>query len=498
MACVSSIKGNEQMKRMISNKTIMVTLLIFIVGILCANATLPARAAIFVVDTSADDVYAHDKNPGDGICADTYDYCTLRAAIEEANAHAGSDLITFNSELTIILDKSVGALPTITEAVYIDASSLWSTILDQPGVTINGSGGNFNGLTLNADGCSIYGLQITNFGNSGMYIYSGINFIGYTDPGNSNVIGGNNGSGIALVGSSARDNVILNNYIGTDLAGAKNGNTYGIYIAEGAYNNLIGGISDETGNIIAGNYDGIYIIGDATHGNAIGSNLIGGGSVTGKNGENIEFPGNDRYGIAINQADSNAIGDMVLSGNAIVKNGSIGIYLTNGANANYIMRNGILQNGQHGILISDSANTLISTNLIGQNQKDGIRVMGSSAVQNQLFGNMISSNTGKGIELMNGANLELSAPTITSASDQGASGKACANCAVYISSDHDDEGQFVHGTVNADAQGDWTFSGSILLQNVTALTVDLDGNTSEYSTPYSLSFHIYVPLLLKP
>ncbi|HEV3293904.1 MAG TPA: CSLREA domain-containing protein, partial [Streptosporangiaceae bacterium] len=42
-----------------------------------------ASVLSFTVNTTAD---AHDTHPGDGICADAAGRCTLRAALEEANA----------------------------------------------------------------------------------------------------------------------------------------------------------------------------------------------------------------------------------------------------------------------------------------------------------------------------------------------------------------------------------------------------------------------------
>src|SRR5438552_13948527 len=47
--------------------------------------------ATFVVNTTAD---THDATPGDGICADANGNCSLRAAIDEANANANIDTIT--------------------------------------------------------------------------------------------------------------------------------------------------------------------------------------------------------------------------------------------------------------------------------------------------------------------------------------------------------------------------------------------------------------------
>src|ERR1043166_3128263 len=50
-----------------------------------------AKAATFVVNTTAD---TQDAAPGNGTCADSTGMCSLRAAITEANALAGADIIT--------------------------------------------------------------------------------------------------------------------------------------------------------------------------------------------------------------------------------------------------------------------------------------------------------------------------------------------------------------------------------------------------------------------
>ncbi|MCB1009687.1 MAG: CSLREA domain-containing protein, partial [Acidobacteria bacterium] len=52
----------------------------------------PAIAATFVVDSTADAV---DATPGDGLCASVLagSPCTLRAAVQEANALPGEDLV---------------------------------------------------------------------------------------------------------------------------------------------------------------------------------------------------------------------------------------------------------------------------------------------------------------------------------------------------------------------------------------------------------------------
>jgi len=51
----------------------------------------PASAATFTVNSTADAV---DASPGNGVCATAGGQCTLRAAIQEANALAGTDATT--------------------------------------------------------------------------------------------------------------------------------------------------------------------------------------------------------------------------------------------------------------------------------------------------------------------------------------------------------------------------------------------------------------------
>jgi hypothetical protein len=55
--------------------------------------------------------------PGNGLCADAGGLCTLRAALQEANALAGDEIINFSVTGTINL---TGALPDITSNMNID------------------------------------------------------------------------------------------------------------------------------------------------------------------------------------------------------------------------------------------------------------------------------------------------------------------------------------------------------------------------------------------
>ena len=93
-------------------------------------------ADTFTVNSTTDAV---DANPGDGTCATAGSVCTLRAAIQEANAHAGDDTIDVpagtylltippGAETTAALDASVGDLDITANATITGVGSGLVTI----------------------------------------------------------------------------------------------------------------------------------------------------------------------------------------------------------------------------------------------------------------------------------------------------------------------------------------------------------------------------------
>jgi len=96
-------------------------------------AAAPAAADTYTVNSTDDDV---DVVPGNGVCATSDGVCTLRAAVQEANAHAGADVITLPAGLfllTILGDgEDLGATGDldVTDALEIDGAGAASTIVD--------------------------------------------------------------------------------------------------------------------------------------------------------------------------------------------------------------------------------------------------------------------------------------------------------------------------------------------------------------------------------
>ncbi len=95
-----------------------------------AEAFEPRRLlSAFVVNSLAD---SHDAILGDGIAADVHGHTTLRAALEEANAHAGSDTITLPAGV-IGVSATNGPL-VVTDDVTIvgtEGTVIDGTMLDQ-------------------------------------------------------------------------------------------------------------------------------------------------------------------------------------------------------------------------------------------------------------------------------------------------------------------------------------------------------------------------------
>jgi len=114
-------------------RAVFITLLI---GHVFGSAPL-AQAAAFVVDRTTDGT---DAAPGDGVCATSSGGCTLRAAIQEANALPGTDTITLpaGTYLLAIPGRQENGAATgdldVTDTVTITGAGASATIVDAAGV----------------------------------------------------------------------------------------------------------------------------------------------------------------------------------------------------------------------------------------------------------------------------------------------------------------------------------------------------------------------------
>src|ERR1051326_9209720 len=90
-------------------------ILLFILAMVTAAR---ADAATFVVNSTAD---TGDAHVGDGVCSTSGNVCTLRAAIQEANASAGLDTITFAIGSGVQTINAASGF-SVTNPVVIDRS----------------------------------------------------------------------------------------------------------------------------------------------------------------------------------------------------------------------------------------------------------------------------------------------------------------------------------------------------------------------------------------
>ncbi len=383
-----------------------------------------AAAATFIVNKTDD----HN----DGVC-DTGD-CTLREAINAANANAGADVLTFNipgaGAHTINLTS---VLPTISDPVTIDGTTQ-PGFAGSPVIELNGTMVPADGLTIIAGNSTVRGLVINRFVNGIIVLSNGNNIIegnflgtdvtGNADLGNKlegirilfasnnrvggttaaarNLISGNDVEGINIGFVGANGNVIEGNFIGTNVNGttALGNGGVGVDVFDGA-GNIIGGTSATSRNIISGNPGfGVIIRGPNAPGNRVQANFIG-TDITGT----IAL-GTQSAGVRLDSANNNVGGTSAAMRNIISANGSDGLEFQgseatgNVAQGNFIgtdVTGTIALSNAIGVNIAIASNNLIggttpgARNIISGNVFDGM-IFFAQATGNMIQGNFIGTD----------------------------------------------------------------------------------------------------------
>ena len=335
----------------------------------------------FIVDTVAD---AADATPGDGICQTSTGACSLRAAITEANARSGADLIQFAIPGSGVQTIALGsALPALS-----DASG--GTTID--GYTQLGSSPNTHATQSNA----ILRIAITG-GGDGSDADDRWPAFTITEP--FNVIRGVSiyqvWRKVWMSGSGARDNLIAGSFIGTNPTATYASSEFidssggGIAISGTAHDNQIGEATLAGRNVISGNQrSGIIMSGLNVRNNVIRNNIIGLSPDGSRRMANVAHGIDAEQGTAANTIGGTGINERnVLSGNSI--DGIEVVHLTATAN-NRIIGNFVgtdltgnaappfARNGGEGISIDDGPQaTIITDNVVGNNGAGGITVIGN-------------------------------------------------------------------------------------------------------------------------
>ncbi len=425
--------------------------------ILSIKVDQPATPPTVVINTQ-------DDGPG-----------SLRAALEYANSHKGMDAILFaipktdpgfDAQLGVWRIQPSTPFPHITDDSLAIAGSSQRQFLSEdanpfgPEIVIDGAAtAAYAGSGFYAQGVQqIYltGLNICNFSSAG------INFI------------------------NVEQAQISGCYIGTDPVGMKAaGNSPGIQIWQGCRNIQVVSVLGDT-NIVSGNdYAGIAIMQDSKQialvGNIIGLNRtgqatlgnksFGGIRITSQSDSNFVYRnriGGNPMGIEISESSNNAIFDNVIgTDSTLIKNLGNSLY-------------GISIRGQD----KPAMQNMLMNNIIGFNGQTGVYISGAKAIENTIANNIFYRNNDRGIENVDGGNKELAPPDLYDI-DQNKilHGKGEPEQFIQVFTDDGREGQRLLSSEQCDASGNFSvdLKGLSLLKNITALAMDANGNTSEFS-----------------
>ncbi len=355
-----------------------------------------------------------DATPGDGICRTTGNVCTLRAAIEEANArppYNGYDTIPITIQFGISGSgvktiKPNSYLPEVFFPLTIDGFSQTGGIANTNDfdkglncvvtVELNAEDGGAHALAFHCGKNTIKGMSIYNGNIDFLYeegysksegnntiegCYIGIGSDGLTpyfgainiNNQNNNLIGGRNNASRNLIAGgisikNSKNNIIKNNYIGSDFTGmnSSGANQHGIFLDDSTEFTIIGGTEMMDKNLISGNNRGIFLSGANCKNNEIYANYIG----------------------------------IAVDGLSALGNNGAGIFLENFTNFNIIGKpefgNIITDNSndEAGIWIDESSNNTIHSNFIGTNASKAER-LGNGAIGNISAGIILTGNGSK-------------------------------------------------------------------------------------------------------
>ena len=247
-------------------------------------------------------------------------------------------------------------------------------------------------------------------GAEGVLIADSSNYVGGAAAGAGNLISGNLGDGVHIVGPAATRNNVMGNFIGVGpgggfLFGSDNPGNLGDGVTiENASDNNIGGAATTDRNVISGNGGaGVRIFGASGVRNLVQGNYIG---IT---SDGVSALGNAQEGVVITSADNIVGPENVISANLR------GVLLSGaGAIGNLVQGNLIgtdstgtadLGNAQEGVRIDGAPDNTVTGNAQGSQvisgNNVGLVILGSTATLNQVQGNFIGTDLTGTLDLGN-------------------------------------------------------------------------------------------------
>jgi hypothetical protein len=268
----------------------------------------------------------------------------------------------------------------------------------------DGTGDVVNGNIVGLDAAGTTALN--DFQDGGVASNASNITVGSTAAGAGNVISGN-AAGVSLKFGSG--SVVEGNYVGTDITGthAVGNRSYGVVLSDGASGNIVGGTTTAARNVISGNTtDGILITDLGSDGNIVEGNYIGtdtSGAVALPNGVGIEISTSNNVIGGTTAGTRNVISGNATDGVLLDTLALNGATLASSATGNQIMDNSIgtdatgtlpLGNGLDGVEIKYDGNS-VTGNVISGNAGDGVQVDGRQAGTD--FNTISQNDIGTGI-----------------------------------------------------------------------------------------------------
>jgi hypothetical protein len=165
-------------------------------------------AATFTVTSSAD---LSDLNTTDGVCSTVTGSCTLRAAIEQANALAGADIIYENSGRHIVLGSSLN----VQSEIIIDGAGS----NEVTGTRIDANDGDYEAIIVNNGGrLVIQDVRLMDSNRSVVRVLSGpVYFYSCV------ITGGHSNTGGGILGDSSAEIILSNTEVSHNHATQRGG-----------------------------------------------------------------------------------------------------------------------------------------------------------------------------------------------------------------------------------------------------------------------------------